>query len=90
MTEESNNQGQGQDKSTEAQRSMVGEVVRVQRRIVQQGIERQAGPYAAIITGEELDPDGDIVALNAAVFLVGTTQHERLVDDPKPGEWSLA
>lgn len=87
MTEQSN---QGKDTSNGAQRSMVGEVVRVQRRIVQQGIERQAGPYAAVITGEELDADGDIVALNAAVFLVGTTQHERLVNDPAPGEWSLA
>ena len=48
------------------------------------------GPYAAIITGVEADSDGDVLAYNAFVLLVGTSQHERLVKDPKDGEWTLA
>ena len=69
---------------------VIGDVVRVMK--VSHGPKGllRHGPYAAIITGVEADSDGDVLAYNAFVLLVGTSQHERLVKDPKDGEWTLA
>lgn len=69
---------------------VIGDVVRVMK--VSHGPKGllRHGPYAAIITGVEADSDGDVLAYNAFVLLVGTSQHERLVRDPKDGEWTLA
>lgn len=72
-------------------RTMVGEQVLVEKTVAgPQGGEHRAGPFAAVITGVRADDDGDIQALHATVFLVGSTVHVELVNEPKLGEWSLA
>lgn len=89
MDEQTQGEREARDEHEHAE-TAIGQPLRVFKLVpTPDGRAARSGPFAAVVTGVDRDPEtGRVCGYFATVFHTDSTARVRLVRNPRPGEWS--